>query len=140
MYNSFTPSTQLNNLQSGDRFCTIFKGLPTTKIYTFVGMFLDSYEVETLCGQIQYLDPFTLVAKLQLVPRKNGIDWDTRKAWLTKEIDNRFDLENENLNTLHKCIIAINVEYGVLSISQIYKALQDYPQVKQCQNQTKIKL
>ena len=75
------------------------------------------------------------------MPCKNEIDWKTRQNWLKSEIDKRFDLQNAELDTLHKCLIDINICYGVLSVSQMYKALQPYePVVVIPKNQLKIPL
>ena len=75
------------------------------------------------------------------MPEKNEIDWATRQTWLNQQISERFDLDNEDLDTLHKCIIDINVSCGVLSVSQIYRALQDYqPKTTVPKNQLKITL
>jgi hypothetical protein len=75
------------------------------------------------------------------MPSKNEIDWNTRQTWLNQEISQRLDWNNEDLDTLHKCIKDINVSFGVLSVSQIYRALQDYsPKVIVPKNQLKISL
>ena len=61
------------------------------------------------------------------MPCKNEIDWNTRKEWLTVEIDSRLRNKDLKFETTHQCVLDINDCYGLLSVSQIYRALKPYP-------------
>lgn len=73
------------------------------------------------------------------MPCKNEIDFYTRKATIESQLQERFDLNNPDFDTVRKCLIDINICEGFLSVSQLYRALGDYePNEKVFKNQLKM--
>lgn len=65
------------------------------------------------------------------MPCKNEIDWETRRVFLSKEVESRFNINDSEFDTLHKCLLDINTTNGLLSVSQLYVALRPYqPKLK----------
>lgn len=58
------------------------------------------------------------------MPKKNCIDYSVRREWLQNEIDRLLSDETNDCDTVYDCILEINANTGILSVSQIYKALE----------------
>lgn len=72
------------------------------------------------------------------MPSKNMIDWEVRRVWITNLVEQLLaDSTNEFTKPKH-CLQYINDEYGILSVSQLFRALKPHKDTVVNPNQVSI--